>query len=209
MYRKVLFWNVDTQVDFMEPDGKLYVPGAEEIRSTLAWLTQFAKSQNIRVINTADFHQINSEELSDHPNYANSFPQHCMAGTPGADYIPETAPETPGIIDWDKEVAIFPELDDSKKFRNLIIRKDAFDVFSGNQNTDNVLKLLAPEKVFVYGVTTNVCVDYAVVGLAERGIDVFVVEDAIKELPNLDLPFDKWSALNVKIILSKNIPTYL
>ena len=26
-----IFWDVDTQVDFMLPTGKLYVPGAEQI----------------------------------------------------------------------------------------------------------------------------------------------------------------------------------
>jgi hypothetical protein len=29
-----IFWDVDTQVDFMEPSGKLYVPGA---RSSGSW----------------------------------------------------------------------------------------------------------------------------------------------------------------------------
>ena len=31
MRNDILFWDVDTQYDFMRPEGKLYVPGAEEI----------------------------------------------------------------------------------------------------------------------------------------------------------------------------------
>ena len=30
--RKIIFWEVDVQADFMLPGGKLYVPGAEKIR---------------------------------------------------------------------------------------------------------------------------------------------------------------------------------
>jgi len=78
--------------------------------------------------------------------------------------------------------------------------KDVFDVFEGNPNTKNLVKHLAPQKVFVYGVTTNVCVDCAVCGLAEMGIQVYVIENAIKELPNIPLPFEKWDRLGVKRI---------
>ena len=31
-----MLWNVDTQVDFIEPAGKLYFPGAEEARPTMS-----------------------------------------------------------------------------------------------------------------------------------------------------------------------------
>jgi nicotinamidase-related amidase len=32
---RVIFWDVDTQYDFMHPDGKLYVPEAERIIGNL------------------------------------------------------------------------------------------------------------------------------------------------------------------------------
>jgi nicotinamidase-related amidase len=35
MPSSLLFWDVDTQFDFMYPAGKLYVPGAETIISNL------------------------------------------------------------------------------------------------------------------------------------------------------------------------------
>jgi hypothetical protein len=37
-----VFWDVDTQVDFMSPEGKLYVPGAETIAPNLGRLTDYA-----------------------------------------------------------------------------------------------------------------------------------------------------------------------
>ncbi|MFT5748893.1 MAG: nicotinamidase/pyrazinamidase, partial [Ancylomarina sp.] len=93
--------------------------------------------------------------------------------------------------------------------RNLIVFKDVFDVFEGNPNTLNLVKTLGPKIVFVYGVTTNVCVDFAVCGLASQGIQVFVIEDAIKELPNIPLPFEKWDALGVNRIKFSEIENYL
>ena len=37
--RSAIFWDVDTQVDFMLPGGKLYVPGAEKLIPNLKRLT--------------------------------------------------------------------------------------------------------------------------------------------------------------------------
>lgn len=204
-----IFWNVDTQEDFIDQAGKLYVQGAEEIRPVLKQITDFAKSEGIRVVNTCDYHHINSEELSSLPDYVTSFPQHCLAGTSGADFISETLPESPLLIDWDHEMAIFAEFDDPDRFRNIVIRKDAFDVFAGNLHAEKVVQILHPDQVFVYGVSTNVCVDKAVIGLKERGIKVYVFQDAIKELPNLPLPFETWKSLGIEMISFADVRRYL
>lgn len=203
-----LFWNVDTQEDFIDQAGKLYVKGAENIRPILKQITEFAKTEGIRVINTCDYHHINSGEISPVPDYETSFPQHCMAGSSGAEFITETQPESPLLIDWDAELAIFAEFDDPERFRNIVIRKDAFDVFEGNPNAAKVVEILHPDQVFVYGVTTNVCVDKAVMGLSQRGIKVYVFMDAIKELPNLPLPFEAWKEAGVGMISFSDIRNY-
>lgn len=205
----VLFWNVDTQVDFIEPFGKLYVNGAEKLKPILRKITDYAENNKIRVVNTCDFHLINSNELSANPDYVTTFPEHCMAGTSGAEFISETRPAIPAIVDWMTQLAILPHLANSDQIRNIVIRKDAFDVFEGNPYTQKILELLNPEQIFVYGVTTNVCVDKAVCGLAGLGFQVFVFEDAIKELPNIPLPFENWKSLGVNMIKFGEIEKYL
>jgi nicotinamidase/pyrazinamidase len=200
-----LFWNVDTQIDFVYPRGKLYVQGAENLRPQWKELTRLAKENSIRVVNTADYHYANSAELDSSPDFVNTFPEHCMAGTRGADYIRETDPEDPVIFDWDKEYLITPELFSKKEQRNFIIRKDAFDVFTGNPMTDTILKYLNPDTVVVYGVTTNVCVDAAVKGLAKKVNKVYVVKDAVKELPNIPLPFESWEKKGVEMLTLKTL----
>lgn len=197
---KLIFWNVDTQIDFVEPTGKLYVKGAETIKPTLAKLTKLAYEKSIMVVNTADFHHSSSAELSVNPDFKTTFPPHCMAGTEGATFISETFPETPLIVDWDEYYDTASLEFGVKNSGNIVIRKDAFDVFVGNRYTEAILKLIAPETVFVYGVTTNVCVNDAVVGLVSRGKKVIVISDAIKELPNLPLPFENWTQLGIEMI---------
>lgn len=206
MKSEILFWNVDTQVDFVEPDGKLYVPGAELLKPIWKNILSLAAANHIRVVNTADFHYPDSSELSAIPNFITTFPEHCMANTNGAEFIAETDPVDPVIYDWNKEYISF---EDVLSHRNIVIRKDAFDVFSGNHHTDKILEKLAPETVVVFGVTTNVCVNDAVLGLAKRVKNVFVLEDAIKELPNIPLPFEHWEKLGVKMIKSDNIKKIL
>ena len=44
---RVIFWDVDTQYDFMKADGKLYVPDAEQLIPNLKKLTDFALFQNL------------------------------------------------------------------------------------------------------------------------------------------------------------------
>ena len=205
----ILFWNVDTQIDFIEPTGKLYVKGAEKLKPILKKITIFAAENHFRVVNTCDYHLINSKELSMRPDFISTFPAHCMAGTNGAEFIEETRPSLPAVVDWTANLVILPHLANANQFRNIVIRKDAFDVFEGNPYAVKILKLFHPDKVFVYGVSTNVCVDKAVCGLVRHGYKVFVFEDAIKELPRIPVPFKKWKDMGVKIIGFGNVKKYL
>ena len=192
---KVVFWNVDTQYDFMRDDesykGLLPVPDAREIESNLDKLTKFAEDRGITVVNTADWHNEKSAELSDTPDFKTTFPKHCMMGTKGAEYVPATKPKNPYVIDWqgngfdEKKVA---------ESRNILMYKDAFDIFSGNKNADKVWEIIQPDLVVVYGVAEQVCDDFAVMGNLARKAQVWYVPDAMKGLPNIPSPADKWKA---------------
>lgn len=207
--KDILFWNVDTQIDFMNANGKLYVSGAELIQAKLKQITSFAKTHNIQVVNSADFHFKNSKELSKNPNFISTFPEHCMANTAGAKFIDETNPEGSfSEVLWNQKYSDL-EIKTIAGLRNIIIRKDAFDVFEGNPNTEAIVKQINPKNIFIYGVTTNVCVDFAAIGLASRNISVFVIKDAIKELPNIPLPFKDWKQKGIKTISFSDIENHL
>ncbi len=153
----LIFWDVDTQVDFMLPEGKLYVPGAETIIPTLAKLTHWAEQHDVLVVASADAHQPGDEEFS-------LYPPHCLAGTPGQKKIPETSlapqftiPNRPGA-----------ELPDPERYQQIVIEKQKFDVFT-NPNTESLLAQLGKPEIVLYGVVTEICVSAAGQGLLDRG----------------------------------------
>jgi len=202
MKRDLLFFNVDTQKDFCQKNGKLYIKGAESIYPTLAKVTNAARVQDMVVVNTADFHTPDDIELSKTPDFINTFPEHCMVGTEGCNFIDETNFHKFGcdpyyISNYDEEL----DKEELMKCRNIIIYKNKFDVFEGNKNTEAIIKELNPKMIMVYGVATNVCVNAAVIGLATRGHKVTVIGNAIKELPNISIDsiLEKWYRLGVNI----------
>ena len=196
----IVFWNVDTQKDFVEPNGKLYVKDAEKLKPIWEEIRNLAAEKNIRVVNTADYHFPDAPEISETPDFIHTFPQHCMAGSEGSEYVDETRPDKACTIHWDKKIPYGELYELIGNSRNCVILKNVFDMFAGNPNTEDVLKIMDPETVIVYGVTTNVCVDFAVKGLAGRVKNVYVIKDAIKELPLIPLPFDEWGRAGVKLI---------
>jgi nicotinamidase/pyrazinamidase len=148
------------------------------------------------IINTADWHNSSTTEISKEPDFINTFPAHCIENTEGAEFIEETRPHDFWQIKWDDTSCGKY----NGKHREIIIYKDKFDVFEGNKFTEKIIKSIKPEIFFVYGVAMNVCVDAAVKGLLNRGYKVYVVLDAIKELP--DLPVEdiikNWTTLGCR-----------
>ncbi len=193
--KKIIFFAVDCQKDFIEPTGALYVKGAENIKPNLKKLTEFAKENNIMVVNTCDSHLEFDEELSNTPDFKTTFPPHCMVGSEGRVFIDETRPEAYSFSLIFNIECYEPLIDLNKK--DVVIYKDKFDVFTGNPYTNKFLDLINPDIVVVYGVAGDYCVDYAVKGLINKGYEVFIVIDAIKAIK--ENPIKEWEKLGVQM----------
>jgi nicotinamidase/pyrazinamidase len=180
---RLVFWDVDTLYDFMHADGKLYVPGSEEIITTLQALTDFAHARGIPIVASADNHELEDAEISDTPDWTTTFPPHCMRGTPGQAKIAETALRDPLVIE--------PELLDPDALAqrilghrgDFILHKRTLDVFT-NANVPTLLRALEPEAIVVYGVATDFCDKYTIEGLLRHWprAELFLVTDAIRAI---------------------------
>jgi nicotinamidase/pyrazinamidase len=180
---RVIFWDVDTQYDFMRADGKLYVPDAEHIIPNLKRLTDYAHGHGIRVVASADDHVPGHRELSDHPNFKDTFPLHCMRDTPGQKKIPETALRDALVIQPDPQDRRGLEDRVRGHAGDILFHKHWFDVFT-NPNVLPAVDVLAPEDIVLYGVALDVCDRYAIEGFLEHrpNIRLFAVTDAMKPI---------------------------
>jgi nicotinamidase/pyrazinamidase len=178
---RVIFWDVDTQYDFMHADGKLYVPEAERIIGNLKRLTDYAHAHRIRIVASADDHVPGHPEISDAPDWQSTFPPHCMRGTPGQKKILETALKDPLVIEPARADANTLAERVRAHQGDILLHKHRFDVFT-NENMTTVLDVLAPDDIVLYGVATDVCDKAAIEGLLERRphTRLFVVTDAVK-----------------------------
>ena len=174
--RRIIFWDVDTQADFMLPGGKLYVPGAEKLIPNLNRLTEQARKGRVFLVSDACVHAPNDPEFQ-------RFPPHCVRGTKGAEIIPETIAESFLILPNRREATV---PDDLSRYQQVILEKQTLDVFD-NPLTETVIERLkkftdADAEFCVFGVVTEYCVRCAAKGLLARGRRVALVEDAIKTL---------------------------
>jgi nicotinamidase/pyrazinamidase len=207
MTREIIFWDVDTQYDFMMRDGKLYVPNAEEIIPNLKKLYDYARKNEIQIMGSADYHTPNDEEISDNPDYLNTFPQHCLQGTAGWEKIGATKPLNPLWIDSKKYKGKELEAMVKNHTGEIIFRKQKFDVFS-NQNVDSVLEIINPKEVVVFGVALDVCVAYAIEGfLRRKKYKIYLVGDAVKSIyeERGRQLIEKWKSEGVEIVKTDDI----
>jgi nicotinamidase/pyrazinamidase len=204
-----IFWDVDTQVDFIRPDGALPVPGAAEIVPQLARLTAHAHARGIRIVASADDHVAGHAELADTPDFRTTFPPHCLRGTPGQAKLPETALEAPLILDPDLALEPGALIDRVRAHRgDVLLLKHHFDVFT-NPHAAVVLEALDPEQVALYGVALDVCNRYAVEGLLARRPDLrlAVVTDASRAIegPRARALLADWKARGVALVTTDEV----
>ncbi len=169
---------IDVQNDFC-PGGALAVPNGDEIVAPInAMMPDFDA-----VILTQDWHPAgHSSFASSHPGKAPYdlvempygpqvlWPDHCVQGTPGAEFRPDLRTDADLIL--------------RKGFRSAI---DSYSAFFENDRTtptglEGYLRTRGIDRLTLVGLATDFCVHYSAVDAARLGFDVTVRTDVCRAI---------------------------
>jgi len=153
---------VDVQNDFCE-GGSLAVTGGAAVARAISEHVAGDGRRYGHVVATKDFHIDPGAHFSDHPDYAATWPPHCVAGTPGSDFHPN--------LDTGPVEAVF--------------RKGAHAAaYSGFEGADEAGTPLADwlrardvDGVDVVGIATDYCVHATAADAARNGFTTRVLLD--------------------------------
>ena len=163
---KTVFFDIDTQIDFLFPAGALYVPGAERLVPVISRLNRQAEV----VVSTMCAHEENDEEFL-------RWPPHCVLGTAGQLKPQSTLlPDRSVVSNRPCEISLA---------RQIILEKQQLNLFT-NPNLPALLEALQADEYVVYGVVTEYCVGFAALGLLDSGKPVTLLTDAIQSLREED-----------------------
>jgi nicotinamidase/pyrazinamidase len=152
---------VDVQNDFCE-GGSLAVTGGSAVAPSISELLACGPGY-AHVVATKDFHIDPGEHFSENPDYAVSWPRHCLVGTAGADFHPDFNPA--GVE------AVF-------------VKGHHSAAYSGFEGTDESgttltewLRLRGVDAVDIVGIATDYCVRATAADAAEAGLVTRVLLD--------------------------------
>jgi nicotinamidase/pyrazinamidase len=152
---------VDVQNDFCEGGSLPVAGGSAVVRAINEYLATHPGYDH--VVATQDFHVDPGDHFSDHPDYSSSWPPHCVAGSPGADFPPD--------LDTRRIEAVF--------------KKGAYSAgYSGFEGTDedgtpllDWLRQRGVDEVDVVGIATDHCVRATAEDAARAGFTTRVLVD--------------------------------
>jgi nicotinamidase/pyrazinamidase len=170
--KKIIFWKVDAQEDFMKPGGKLYVPGAEKLLPNIRRLTDEARQGRVFLVSHGCIH------TKDDPEFE-QFPPHCIRDTAGAKLVAEALTDKYVTIPNDPAAELPADL---TQLQQIVLEKETLDIFESRHAETLLQRLPRDAEFIVFGVVTEYCVRLAAKGLLERGRRVAVVSDAIETL---------------------------
>lgn len=190
--------DVDTQRDFMLPEGSLFVPAEAQVRMAIARVLQQAQRDGVPVVGSVDSHAHDAWEFQAN---GGPFAPHCIKGTPGwlrvFHDIPRRTRFVPmqhvdgvvrNVVGEDHRGAGNRELDADALAAEAVagvgvyFEKEVYSLFA-NPAAGPVIDALAAAMGGVEGTTFDVlgyctggyCVDAAAMGLRERGYRVRVL----------------------------------
>ena len=163
---------VDVQRDFVE-GGALGVDGGKAVATAVnSYLLDHGHDYEL-VVASRDFHRPDGDNgghfaaPGTEPDYASTWPDHCVAGTSGAEYAE-------GL--------------DTSLFDDHVIKgmgEPAYSAFEGVTDDDSgrkladVLAAAQIERLDVVGIATDYCVKASVRDALAEGLDVYVYSDMV------------------------------
>jgi len=147
---------VDVQNDFCE-GGSLAVAGGAAVAAAVS--AHIAANDYDHVVATRDYHVDPGSHFSETPDFVDSWPVHCVAGTPGASFHPE--------LDVSRIEAVF------SKGRFAA----AYSGFDAETDLAGWLRDRGVEQVDVVGIATDHCVRATALDAKTAGFDTTVLLD--------------------------------
>lgn len=170
---------VDAQVDFMDPNGALFVPGADKVVPVIDEYLSSLTLENgyMGVVFTADTHDEKTYPDSDE---AKEFPPHCYQGTDGFAFAvkPQNVPSETQKFILNKGVFDMWE-DPAVTIRPYRVSGEII-AYGGEQDREEFFSNIISagvEEAEVVGVAADYCVKWAVEGLLIRGFAVTLYDN--------------------------------
>jgi nicotinamidase/pyrazinamidase len=150
---------VDVQNDFCE-GGSLAVTGGAGVAGAIS--AALADGGWDHVVATKDYHVDPGAHFGDPPDFVDSWPAHCVVGTPGTDFHPELA--------TDRIEAVFTKGEHAAAY-------SGFQGHSGSVGLADWLAGHAVTEVDVVGIATDHCVRATALDAATAGFATTVLLD--------------------------------
>ncbi|WP_250035626.1 isochorismatase family protein [Paractinoplanes maris] len=151
---------VDVQNDFCE-GGSLAVTGGAAVAAGVSLVLSKAGQRWDHVVATKDWHIDPGNHFSDHPDYRDTWPAHCVVGSGGADFHPELA--------TDRIEAVFHKGEHQAAYSGFEGHTEAGETLAG------WLRERGVTEVELVGIATDHCVRATALDAKAEGFDTTVL----------------------------------
>ncbi len=197
---ETILFDIDTQVDFVDPAGALYVPGSDAISGNIRRLLEYATERHVTTISPMCAHVVDDPEFQ-------QFPPHCVEGSPGQRRYFEELPKLPRHV-WEPEAKVAASDLRLEAGHHYVVKKRTFPMLSNPW-----VKALAESGRFrdidavAFGVATDVCVRVDVLDLRRAGAHVRLVRDAIAGIKTDDTAraLEEMTAAGARLVTTDEI----
>ena len=157
---------VDVQNDFC-PGGALAAPGGDEVAAAINTFVGGVGWKYDCIVTTQDWHIDPGSHFSDNPDFKTSWPVHCRAETPGADFHPNIAYAAHKLTDAHFHKGQY---------------SDGYSGFDGDADGVSLVDYLRQAQISdvdVVGIATDYCVRATALDAVRYGFSTAVLEDLV------------------------------